>query len=143
MKFVIVGRQRGRGRRPQQPRFLLLLTILALAKVALGQDDYGNYEYEDTPFFIEEPQNVTTRIDEKVILKCRIGNTKGKSAQWTRNGFGLGQDRALSEWDNLRMMGRDRNSKTSKISFFYFLPFLKTGNLANVTTICPARLSST
>ena len=97
--------------------------MLAFAvKAARGQVvDYSLYgEDEDLPFFIDEPENITTRVDEKVILKCRIGNTQDKSAQWTRNGFGLGQERALNDWPNLRMIGHNKKSKTS--IYFTHLP---------------------
>ena len=51
---------------------------------------YGGLD--STQFFLERPQNVTAREGEDVLLKCRVGNLQGK-AQWTRNGFAMGQCR--------------------------------------------------
>ena len=45
---------------------------------------------DSTQFFLERPRNVTAREGEDVLLKCRVGNLQGK-AQWTRNGFAMGE----------------------------------------------------
>ena len=50
---------------------------------------YGGLD--STQFFVERPAaNVTAREGEDVLLKCRVGNLQGK-AQWTRNGFAMGE----------------------------------------------------
>ena len=49
------------------------------------------------------------------MLPCQVQNKVGV-LQWTRDGFGLGQNRSLPGFPSMRMVGRDPNSKTVYIT---------------------------
>ena len=74
----------------------------------------------DKPFFVEEPDNITVIAGKKVILRCVVGNAKGRPVQWTFDNFGLGQDRGLSVYPQLRMIGPNPQSKSI---FYTYIPF--------------------
>ena len=46
----------------------------------------------------------------QVTLPCRVHNKIG-TIQWTRDGFGLGDTRALSGYSRYRLIGSDDESK--------------------------------
>lgn len=72
-----------------------------------------------SPSFLVEPENVTTELGRRVVLQCRVENIpENMTAQWTRDGFGLGDDRELSSFERYRMVGQNWKSKI-------FLPFFK------------------
>ena len=71
----------------------------------------------DQPFFVEEPDNITVISGRKVLLRCVVGgNGNGRPVQWTFDNFGLGVDRGLSDYPQLRMVGA--NPKSKSISLF-------------------------
>jgi hypothetical protein len=96
--------------------FKLLLTFAA--HPCLCQSDYFEAEQRPigSPFFIEEPQNITTRIGEKVILNCRVANAN-EAIQWTRGGFGLGTKEHISEWGNLKILDSNPESEFTFLSY--------------------------
>ena len=71
----------------------------------------------DTPFFVEEPDNITIIAGKKALLRCVVGNVNGRPVQWTFDNFGLGVDRGLSDYPQLRMVGANPQSKSI---FIYF-----------------------
>ena len=66
----------------------------------------------DTPFFVEEPDNITIIAGKKALLRCVVGNVNGRPVQWTFDNFGLGVDRGLSDYPQLRMVGANPQSKS-------------------------------
>ena len=54
--------------------------------------------------FAREPVDATARKGDTIILPCRVVNRVGK-LQWTRDGFGLGGDRALTGYPRYQMIG--------------------------------------
>jgi hypothetical protein len=102
---------------------LLLISLLALAGVR-GQQLPSSGSSPTDPFFIEEPDNVTVIAGKNVLLKCLTGNSRGRKVQWTYDDFGLGNDRRLIDWTNLRMVGQDLESRFT--NFFSYNFFLKT-----------------
>ena len=85
--------------------FLVFMALTCRGQMLQPQQD-------EDPFFIEEPDNVTVIAGKKVLLKCVIGNARGRSVQWTFDNFGLGQDRGLAVWPHLRMVGANLQSKS-------------------------------
>ena len=71
----------------------------------------------DTPFFVEEPDNITIIAGKKALLRCVVGNVNGRPVQWTFDNFGLGVDRGLSDYPQLRMVGANPQSKSILICF--------------------------
>ena len=71
----------------------------------------------DTPFFEEEPDNITIIAGKKALLRCVVGNVNGRPVQWTFDNFGLGVDRGLSDYPQLRMVGANPQSKSILICF--------------------------
>ena len=67
--------------------------------------------------FEKEPEDITVRYGEPVILPCVVSNLKGV-LQWTKDGFGLGTDRSLVGFDRYHMMGTDESGR-SITSFFF------------------------
>ena len=61
--------------------FLVLFTLLPVSVLA-------------EQYFSQEPEDITANLGQDVILKCRVENQEGMM-QWTRNGFGLGQQADL------------------------------------------------
>eukprot|EP00092_Neocalanus_flemingeri_P054105 GFUD01063708.1.p1 GENE.GFUD01063708.1~~GFUD01063708.1.p1 ORF type:complete len:409 (-),score=72.49 GFUD01063708.1:1225-2451(-) len=61
---------------------------------------------EPQQFFTREPSDVAATQGGKVILPCKVEN-KGGVLQWTRDGFGLGQNRSLPGFPRMAMVGRD------------------------------------
>lgn len=59
-------------------------------------------------FFTKEPTDVEATQGGKVVLPCQVQNKVGV-LQWTRDGFGLGQNRSLPGFPSMRMVGRDPN----------------------------------
>lgn len=55
-------------------------------------------------FFTKEPSDVSATQGEKVTLPCQVEN-KGGVLQWTRDGFGLGQNRSLPGFPRMSMVG--------------------------------------
>ena len=71
------------------------------------------------PSFLVEPENVTTEVGRRVVLQCRVENIpENMTVQWTRDGFGLGDDRELKYFERYRMIGQNWKSKILLISFF-------------------------
>jgi hypothetical protein len=69
-------------------------------------------ESSGKPFFIDEPENVTTRLGQRVILGCRVGNVNSSaSVQWTRDDFGLGTKDLITDWPNMRIVENNPDSK--------------------------------
>lgn len=94
--------------------FLLLISTVCFEMTfARDQTRTEFLEHElkpiGTPYFLEEPENITTRLGQKVVLGCRVANAN-ESIQWTRGGFGLGTKEHISEWGNLRIL--DPNPET-------------------------------
>ena len=84
----------------------------------------------DQPFFIEEPDNVTVIAGRKVLLRCVVGgNGNGRPVQWTFDNFGLGVDRGLSDYPQLRMVGANPKSKSN--CFIFYILVLKFGLLSH------------
>jgi len=59
-------------------------------------------------FFSREPSDVAATEGGKVVLPCQVQN-KGGVLQWTRDGFGLGQDRGLPGFPRMSMVGGDHD----------------------------------
>ena len=59
-----------------------------------------------TQSFVEEPNDVTINIGDNFTLPCKVSNRRGK-VQWTRDDFGLGEDRALNGFPRYKMLGND------------------------------------
>lgn len=57
-------------------------------------------------FFTREPSDVAATQGGKVVLPCQVQN-KGGVLQWTRDGFGLGQNRSLPGFPRMSMVGSD------------------------------------
>ena len=101
---------------------LQLISILtALSLVSASRDYYSNLNADfesssSTAYFIEEPENVTTRVGERVLLGCRVANVNSNaSVQWTRDDFGLGTKELMAVWPNMRIIDSNPESK-----FFLF-----------------------
>ena len=73
----------------------------------------------DTPFFDEEPDNITIIAGKKALLRCVVGNVNGRPVQWTFDNFGLGVDRGLSDYPQLRMVGANPQSKSILILILF------------------------
>nr|QRF78297.1 kirrel [Novocrania anomala] len=56
--------------------------------------------------FLVQPQNKSLIQGGMVILKCQVENLVG-SLQWTKNYFGMGQDRTLSGFDRYKIIGSE------------------------------------
>ncbi|KAK2706998.1 hypothetical protein QYM36_014876 [Artemia franciscana] len=56
--------------------------------------------------FEREPEDQTAVYGESVVLACRVINKSGQ-VQWTKDDFGLGTDRELSEFERYSMIGTD------------------------------------
>jgi len=84
-----------------------VLIILQMSTFAFG---------ELIQSFIREPDNQTAIEGEQVTLPCRVDNKFG-ILQWTRDGFGLGADRELPEYNRYHLIGSDEEKDwTLKIS---------------------------
>lgn len=59
-----------------------------------------------------EPADKTAIIGETIILPCRVINKVG-TLQWTKDGFGLGSDRALAGFPRYSMIGSDEEGDFS------------------------------
>lgn len=53
---------------------------------------------------LEEPENEKSIIGGRIQLKCVVKNRSG-IVQWTKDGFGLGNDRDLPPYPRYRMVG--------------------------------------
>ena len=102
----------------KSPFYLCFLVLVALK--CHGQK-LPNKSTEIEPFFIDQPDNVTIVSGKKVLLKCVVGNTQGRSVQWTFDNFGLGLDRGLTDWPHLRMVGANPKSKSFLYQSIFFL----------------------
>jgi len=96
-------------------KMLKFLSIfLALSFASASRDYYNNDFNSATAYFIEEPENVTTRLGERVVLGCRVGNSySNASVQWTKDDFGLGTKELMSDWPNMRIIDTNPESKLS------------------------------
>ena len=56
--------------------------------------------------FIEEPESVSVKEGDNVTLACTVDNKVGV-IQWTKDDFGLGTFRNLSEYSRYRMVGEE------------------------------------
>jgi len=52
--------------------------------------------------FSQEPRDVTVTGGEELLLRCRVSNIQG-DCQWTKDGFGLGNNRELPGFPRYRM----------------------------------------
>jgi len=77
--------------------FLLLLLLLILLHPKPGD---GVQE------FLAQPSHTSVTKGDRVVLPCRV-RAKSGALQWTRDGFGLGQDRSLPGYPRMRMVGQD------------------------------------
>ena len=98
-------------------KMLQLISILtALSLVSASRDYYSNLNADfesssSTAYFIEEPENVTTRVGERVLLGCRVANVNSNaSVQWTRDDFGLGTKELMAVWPNMRIILHSRSA---------------------------------
>ena len=84
----------------------------------------SDYPSDAIPYFLEEPMNVTTRVGQRVVLGCRIGNgNSNMSVQWTKDSFGLGtKDLVPQYWKNMRILDTNPESKST---FFTIIISLK------------------
>lgn len=64
--------------------------------------------------FRRTPDNQTATEGDKVTLACSIINKRGV-LQWTRDGFGLGEDRNLNGFERYRMQGSEEEGKANSI----------------------------
>ena len=113
----------------QVKKLFVILTILTSglqmseAKAQSRNEYYGSdSDYPNgpvsIPYFIEEPDNVTTRLGQRVVLGCRVGNANpNSSVQWTRDDFGLGTKELMHVWSNLRVIDTNPESKSFKKNF--------------------------
>ena len=59
---------------------------------------------EPRPHLVRQPEDVTAVIGETVKMSCVVANREESSrCQWTRDGFGLGQDLELAGYERYRM----------------------------------------
>ena len=105
-------------------KLLVILTTIATclhmtAARAQSRNEYYGSESDypngpvTIPYFIEEPENVTTRLGQRVVLGCRVGNANANSSvQWTRDDFGLGTKELMHVWPNLRVIDTNPESKS-------------------------------
>lgn len=63
--------------------------------------------------FANEPSPQTAVIGSTVVLPCRIINKVGV-LQWTRDDFGLGNERELYAFKRYRMIGSDEEGKNTQ-----------------------------
>jgi hypothetical protein len=113
----------------QVKKLFVMLTLLSSglqmssAKAQSRNDYYGSDpDYPNNPvsipYFIEEPENVTTRLGQRVELDCRVGNANpNSSVQWTQDDFGLGTKELMHLWPNLRVIDTNPESKSFKAFF--------------------------
>ena len=113
----------------QVKKLFVMLTLLSSglqmssAKAQSRNDYYGSDpDYPNSPvsipYFIEEPENVTTRLGQRVELGCRVGNANpNSSVQWTQDDFGLGTKELMHLWPNLRVIDTNPESKSFKAFF--------------------------
>ena len=64
-------------------------------------------------YFLAEPDNVTTRLGERIVLACRIANINSTAAvQWTADDFGLGTREIISQqFPRMRFTDENPDSK--------------------------------
>jgi hypothetical protein len=86
---------------------ILRLVTFAAALSAVG---CISSEIQRESSFFKTPKDVTARLGTTIVLPCSIENPLG-NVQWTLNGFGLGDDRPLANWDRYSMVGTDRRRK--------------------------------
>merc|ERR1711915_177638 len=80
----------------------LLVVILASQQLTVNGGLVGQY-------FITTPTNLTVNTGTKVTLPCVVGNIAG-ACQWTKDGFGLGTDRQLPNYDRFTMGSDDERA---------------------------------
>jgi len=56
--------------------------------------------------FLVQPSDTSVLRGDRVVLPCRV-RAKNGALQWTRDEFGLGQDRSLPGFPRMRMVGQD------------------------------------
>ena len=90
--------------------------------------------FRSTQSFLRHPSHQTAVVGEHVTLACRVLNKEGV-LQWTRDGFGLGNDRELEGFKRYRMTGSDEEGKQgSNIVNFLEIQALKYCTVHEVTS---------
>ena len=79
--------------------------LLALAFLSTGAAESGPRQR-----FANQPSPQTAVIGSTVVLPCRIINKKGQ-LQWTRDDFGLGNERELYAFKRYSMIGSDEEGE--------------------------------
>jgi len=60
--------------------------------------------------FALEPMSQSAIVSSRVTLPCRVENKRGQ-LQWTKDSFGLGANRNLSNFPRYMMVGSDEEGK--------------------------------
>jgi len=100
---------------------LLAALLLATPWVAVaGADESGATNFGGgiggEPQFLAEPEDVSRRVGQSVVLPCRVKNRNGGRVQWTRDDFGLGGSRT-TDFPRYSVIGKNNDSKK-----LFFLP---------------------
>ena len=100
----------------------LVLVVESRAQPKSRPDVFGDFDETDPGshpkvYFIAEPDNVTTRLGERIVLSCRIANINSSAAvQWTADDFGLGTREIIStQFPRMRFTDEDPDSKCRKV----------------------------
>ena len=67
--------------------------------------------------FANQPSAQTAVVGSTVVLPCRVIGIKG-TLQWTRDGFGLGNERELYAFKRYTMIGSDEEGSFNFSLFF-------------------------
>ena len=61
-------------------------------------------DQESRPYLVRQPENMRAVAGETVRMTCLVANmAESDKCQWTRNGFGLGQELELPGYERYRM----------------------------------------
>lgn len=101
---------------PQRPNFNELITasliFASLCWTTNGQQAAATTRTVPQQRFALEPTDRTAVVGSNILLPCRVENRRG-NIQWTRDGFGLGQERILAGFPRYSMTGSDEEEDFS------------------------------
>ena len=80
----------------------LCIPVISLPAVSLRGDIEPGPETA-RPRLVRQPEDVTAVAGETVRLSCLVPNLEGARCQWTKDGFGLGEELSLPGYERYRM----------------------------------------
>ena len=96
------------------PNVVLYVIILALVSLLqLRQVDALKLSSDKAQRFANQPSPQTAVIGSVVVLPCRVINKVGE-LQWTRDDFGLGNERELTAFKRYKMIGSHEEGEHKK-----------------------------